>query len=210
MGMAFALFAGSAMTAQASHFDSMYKTSNANWDCWDGTASNGLYCRTDNGYLTFAIEPGMTTAGDNDVREVLRDQFGPTDLERHEQTGSDVEYSGSTETDIIYDWADPALPAGTFGITWCNDASSSTECDQEYISFDNMGGSEANPWKGVVCHETGHAVGLTHGHEAAPRQSQTDGDLGCMRTEGTVDQIISWTALGSHNATQINATYAAP
>jgi hypothetical protein len=31
-----------------------------------------------------------------------------------------------------------------------------------------------------------------------------------MRTEGTVEQLISWTDLGSHNVGQINDIYVKP
>ncbi|WP_327725802.1 hypothetical protein OG920_42350 [Streptomyces europaeiscabiei] len=206
MAMADALFVGSVLTAQAASFDSMHKADNTYWDCED----DGYCCRTDNGYPTFGIEAGMTTADDNDVREVLGDEYGPTDLERHEHTGSEMQYDGSSETDIIFDWNDPSLAAGVNGVTWCNDAASEYECDQHHISFDNMGGGSANPWKAVVCHETGHAVGLTHGGEAAPAQSHTDSDLGCMRTGGSAEQLISWTNLGSHNVGQINDVYVKP
>ncbi|MFB7419401.1 hypothetical protein ACFC1L_32890 [Streptomyces sp. NPDC056210] len=207
LAMAGALFASFTLSAQAADFDNMFKTDRTDWSC----ADDSYFCRTDNGYLTFAIEPGMTDAGDSDVREVLRDEYGPTDLERHEQTGSEVEYNGSTETDIIYDWEDPNLPAGVTGSTWCNDAASAYECDQHYISFDNMGGGSANPWKAVVCHETGHAVGLTHGYESSPFHFQDDPALGCMRTHAmTTDEQLSWTNLGSHNVGQINGTYTKP
>ncbi|BBC34139.1 hypothetical protein SGFS_054330 [Streptomyces graminofaciens] len=200
------LFTGTVFTAQAASFDNMFKTENADWDCSDGDAWDE-YCRTDNGYLTFAIEPGMTDTGDADVRASLREEYGPTDLEVHEHTGNEIEYDGSSETDIIFDYNDPSLPAGILGIAWCNDATSDYECDQHYVSFDN---SNSDPWKAVVCHETGHAVGLTHGHEAYPRQSQKDSDLGCMRTEGDEYDTPSWTDLGSHNVGEINDIYVKP
>lgn len=195
---------GASSAALGASYDNMYKTANASWDCTD---RSDLYCRTDNGYLTFGIEPGMTTAGDNDVRNSIHGEYGPTDLEVHEHVGSAIDYSGANETDIVYDWRDPALPAGTLGITWCDDATNGSECDQHYVSFDHMGGGSANPWMAAVCHETGHAVGLTHGHEASPRISQTDSSLGCMRTESlTVDERD----LGSHNVSQINGAYTKP
>ncbi|MEV0779941.1 hypothetical protein ACIBLA_25410 [Streptomyces sp. NPDC050433] len=201
--MVVAVFFGAALSVQAASFDNMFKTDNTDWNCHDGEPGESFHCRTDNGYLTFGIEPGMTSTGDSDVREAMRDEYGPTDLEVHEHRGSDIVYSGSSETDIIFDYNDPPLPSNVLGRTWCNDATSDYECDQHYISFDN---SNSDPWKATVCHEAGHAVGLTHGEYASPDQGNGISALGCVRTP----LQSGYRDLGSHNVGQINGAYAKP
>ena len=86
----------------------------------------------------------------------------------------------------------------TIGFTWCDDAVSARRCDQHYVRFrfDRINAE-------LACHETGHAVGLTHGHEAAPRESQTAAELGCMETPNSGRRPH----LGGHNKAEINATY---
>ncbi len=196
------VFSGAlAVGAQAADFDSIYRTANTYWGCVDGEPGD-YFCRTDNGLLTFVIEPGMTDKGDADVRAVLANEYGPTDLQRSEHTGSEVEYSGSTETDIVYDYEPGDLGPGVLGVTWCNDSTGGDECDQHYVLFEH-----SDPWQSTICHETGHAVGLTHGREASPRQDNGLSALGCMRAESFTSDMRD---LGSHNVGQINGTYAAP
>jgi len=67
-----------AAPALASGFDNMYQTANTDWDCFDGTRTNGLYCRTDNQALYIVREPGMTAKGDQDVVDVLHNEYSPT------------------------------------------------------------------------------------------------------------------------------------
>ncbi|EFL26574.1 hypothetical protein SSOG_06288 [Streptomyces himastatinicus ATCC 53653] len=65
------------------------------------------------------------------------------------------------------------------------------------------GGSETDVVMNTICHETGHAVGLSHGAQASPAVGQSDSRLGCMRNTRNAD----WRDLGSHNTATINATY---
>lgn len=175
--------------------DNMYKTSNANWDCWDGSYQNGLFCQTDNGSLTYGLTSGTSTQHAY-LRSMLEAQFEPTDLGVSEQ--DPVVYSGSSETDIVYQIG-ATLPPGAGGITWCDDAVSDTKCDQHYVRLasDRVHGNASTP-----CHETAHAVGLTHGGVAEPAVSDSDAGLACLRTPGTTDST-----LGTHNQGQINGTY---
>jgi hypothetical protein len=55
----------------------------------------------------------------------------------------------------------------------------------------------------LACHETGHAVGLTHGIDAAPVESNTASELGCMETPDSGTR----STLGSHNRSEINSVY---
>jgi len=109
-------------------------------------------------------------------------------------------YEGDAETDIVYEMGE--IDSGADGITWCNDAKNGTdECDQHYVRF-NVDGDL--PSRGVICHESGHAVGLTHGDDASPPIDDLEPDLGCMQTplfEGTDYE------LGTHNADLIDSTY---
>ena len=105
-------------------------------------------------------------------------------------------YSGSAETDIIYQANGSRIPSGAEGFTWCDNAASYFQCDQHYIAF-----RSSSPDPGLAYHQTGHAVGLTHGSNASPVLSNTDTRLGCM----TTPVLNRW--LGSNNAEGINATY---
>lgn len=71
------------------------------------------------------------------------------------------------------------------------------QCDQHYVAFD----VETVP-RILACHETGHAVGLTHGRDANPEVSSSASSLSCMQDPLGTDAYI-----GSHNAAQVNSTY---
>lgn len=78
----------------------------------------------------------------------------------------------------------------------CDDAVSAIACDQHYIGF-----KSDTPSKSLTCHETGHAVGLTHGLNAFPSFSQIDYQLGSMKTP------VNGEALGLMNVLTIHNTY---
>ncbi|GDY70125.1 hypothetical protein [Streptomyces avermitilis] len=181
-------------TAWSANFDNMFKTANANWDCRDGERDNGLFCRTDNAEMTIVREPGMTSQGDKDIVTTLRNEYSPTDLKVYIE--SEGVYNGDTETDIVYDYHE--YGGNIKGVTWCNDAVSDTKCDQHYVEFD-----DTDPTMNEICHETGHAVGLTHGAQASPPQDQRAAVLGCMRAYAN----SSYRDLGSHNTSMINGAY---
>ena len=168
-------------------FDSMFQTPSANYSCSD----SGSICRTDNSSLTAYAETSLTTSGRNMVSSVLNDEFGPTDFTiTIESSGT---YTGGSETDIIALY-DPNISPSYDGIAWCDDSISSTQCDQHYTAY-----RHDSPWYSIVCHESGHAVGLLHGGQANASQSDSNADLGCM---GTASGTLDW-----HNVDQINATY---
>lgn len=190
--VAIALIVGVSNTA-AHHFDSIYKTANASWNCFDGTLSHGNYCQTDDRTFSVHAESSISITGKNTILSVLSSEFNTTVL-------SVVwvlvpVYTGSNETDVIAQQSS-ALPPTVAGIAYCDDAVSSTRCDQHYVLF-----AVSSPSSRLVCHELGHAVGLTHGAQAAPAQPDNTADLGCMGTH------VSGTGLGGHNQTQINSTY---
>ncbi len=106
-------------------------------------------------------------------------------------------YTGSAETDIIY--RQGTLQGGLIGLTICDDAISSTQCDQEYVTF-----SMSTPFLTLICHESGHAVGLVHGDNASPAMGNQDSSLQCLRK--SIDSTMP-AALGLLNVGQINGTY---
>ena len=170
----------------AIQFDSIFQTPARSYSCSDG----GGICRTDNTALTAFAESSLSASGRAMVAAVLNDEFGPTDFTiTIESSGT---YSGSNETDIIAAH-DPNI-VGADGQAWCNDAVTSTQCDQHYTVY-----RHASPWYSIVCHENGHAVGLVHGDEADPWQDASDPELGCM---GTASGTLDW-----HNVEQINLAY---
>lgn len=174
-------------TADASHFDNMYKTTNANWNCSNG----GSFCQTDNSSYTWYPESSLSSFGYDTLQLVMAYEYDPTDLTAIQE--STPSYTGGSETDVIFQYG--YLPPEAAGMAWCDDAISSSVCDQHYAKFNTSGPSYA-----LACHETGHTVGLTHGADAYPSQSDYTWDLGCM---GTANQ----NSVGSHNQSQINSTY---
>ena len=177
--------------------DNMYKTSNANWNCWDGTMSNGLFCQTDNNAMSVYMQSSVSSGRKTTIRNMLDNQYNPTDL--NVSYPSSPSYTGGSETDIIYQVSTSGFSGTTIGQTWCDDAVSSTKCDQEYVRFRGTLQFDTE----LTCHETGHAVGLTHGADAGPKESNTASELGCMETPDSGGRP----GLGSHNKSEINATY---
>ncbi|GAA2690424.1 hypothetical protein GCM10010400_64480 [Streptomyces aculeolatus] len=182
--------------------DNMWPTANQGGICRDDPDGGDgvLSCQTDNEALyyymdssgTYELEsPDRTT-----VSNMLRDEYAPTDLARHYD--SNPQFSGTSETDIIYQEGSTNLPSSSDGVTWCNDAADNRRCDQQYIRIRGNG----NYTPGLSCHETGHAVGLTHGRQASPLLSNDDSRLGCLRTPTRFDAVLK-----ANNRENINATY---
>lgn len=88
-------------------------------------------------------------------------------------------FSGKGETDVIWQEGAFGLPDSVRGITWCNDPENGTrhKCDQAYIRIRGAGTFNNR----IAAHEGGHAFGLTHGAQAAPRQGQCARRMGIMR-----------------------------
>ncbi len=190
---AIAIFVASAATVWAA--DNLVPTQTYNPTCTAGGETGGVLCKTDDFYWSYFRQSTLEYGDQARVADVLRDEFGPTDLAVAEDTTP--EYSGADETDVIY--KESAVPGGNEGITWCNDPTSGYECDQHYVDMQ----PDVYTSRGLICHESGHAVGLTHGLQAYGVQSQTDPALGCMRTPTGSTQDN----LGSQQITNINASY---
>jgi len=189
-----AFWSGSA--AYAAVTDNLYPTANYAPNCIDGNINTpGItYCKTDNAALSVWVESSISVTSKNIITNILNGQFNPTDL--NVSFASTPVYTGGAETDIIYRLG--AVPSGAIAVAYCDDAIDTRLCDQHYVSF-----NDAFPIANVICHESGHAVGLTHGQNAAPRLANTDGRLACMRTPS----VGSITTLEANNEENINANY---
>jgi hypothetical protein len=157
-------------------------------------------CQTDNAAISVYMQSSVSTNMESRIRDALDNSFAAT-ASLSVSYPSTPDYSGASETDIIYQQG--TMPgSGIIGITWCNDDVDSAvyKCDQTYIRFTT---STTYEHRALTCHETGHAVGLTHGAQAYPVTSNTDPVLGCMRTPYDVDVYT----LGTNNVAEINATY---
>jgi len=175
--------------------DSMFKTANYNPDCKDGGMGD-TYCQTDNDFLRVFRESSLSSAWMNMVAFALVEFDRDTDL--RVKYDSAPTYSGSSETDII-DQVGSIPFEGLIGIAWCNDAVSTLRCDQHYVRLS----PNASVNYELVCHETGHAVGLTHPDDAHPRSAPDGIVYGCMRT---LVPLANET-LRQHNEFMINITY---
>ncbi|MCU1453478.1 MAG: hypothetical protein JWN46_1624 [Acidimicrobiales bacterium] len=173
-------------------YSNMYPTANARWRCHDPSAGALVFCRADHAALSVGFDRSI---GGRDAVTIVRalGQMRGTRLTVH---GERPVMSGPNRTDIVYQ-AGRLLPVQVLGMTWCARARSPRRCDQHIVRFQAGAITTA-----VACHETGHAVGLTHGHEAAPRISSSDPRLGCMRTPDSGDSLLR-----THNVDEINRTY---
>jgi hypothetical protein len=182
--------------AVATHVDSMRPTDNYSEDCMSGTLTgDNNYCQTDDYNVRVWRGRGLEPEGRTNIGEMLADEFRTTDLAI--TFVRDPVYTGPGETDIIYQQNTP--PNESDGFAWCNDALDDRRCDQHYNVF-----RSSTPSKGLACHESGHAVGLTHGVDAAPQRENDDPSFGCMQTPVPISNTGQ---LGTHNRASINATY---
>lgn len=166
----------------------MVPTRTRDRQCINSTSTSpGEVCRTDNSTMSIYTQSSVTGAYLTAVNTTLGVSFQPTDLSVS-ATSTPV-YSGSGETDVIYQVAQNI--GNLVGLTWCNDAVDGTAyaCDQQYVRFDPDHSGTEN----AACHETGHAVGLTHAEDAYPVLSETD-------------QRLDSVACG-HRRTKIGRTY---
>ncbi|MFK5635655.1 hypothetical protein [Ornithinimicrobium sp. LYQ103] len=181
--------------APMSHFDNLYPTANYSPSCGDGAAVN---CQADGTYHSFYIHSSVPSLFRTGLRAAFND-LGTTDIDTVELTWSDF---NQTYDDVyIY-----GLQLGNFtaGRAICRYAVNTRVCNAWRMELD----TEALPSgyefaKALTYHEGLHTVGMTHGGNAAPAQTDTDADLGCLRTP-----VVSGSRfIGNHNINQINAFY---
>lgn len=188
-----AAFATLVVAATARANDSMYKTSTYGPNC-----STSIYCQTDNSAVTYFRQSSLDASAKTNIATVLSQKYDPTDLTVREE--SPPSYTGGSETDIIYQVNPSAVPLFVDAVTWCDDPITVTQCDQHYVAFRTNSPPNGAINNAIACHETGHAIGLTHGTQAYPVMANTDPNLGCMA-------IPSPYTLPAHETNQINATY---
>lgn len=193
---------GAPIVVLANHVDSIYPTGSTTWICGDGQQGTipgtQLFCLSDHSYiLTYFVELSIDDAGWGTLVNTMNNQYNPTDLVTIDMEWSGgPSYTGADQTDIIYQRRTD-IPGTALGVTYCDAPLTFTRCDQQYVVL-----RSASPTSDVLCHETGHALGLTHGRQAFPTVLDSDPTLRCMRNPATGDAT-----LGSHNAALINENY---
>lgn len=178
--------------------DTIFPTLNTDWSCHDSNANETEYCKTDNRDVTVFIQSSIDwTPGGGawNIWSNLLDEYDPTDL--NIIWDGTPKYSGSGETDIIYQQSN-SVPSGLLGLAYCEDAQTSTKCDQHYVLF-----ATDTPGTDLACHESGHAVGLTHGANSWFSTSNSDTRLGCMRTP----IVTGSDSIGAIHRAHINREY---
>ncbi len=167
-------------------------------------------CRTDGGDITVYVgDLGSNMAWTTIF--ALEDSYKPTDAGGVVYV-STPKTTGPGETDIIYRYG--ALSGSTVGQYICDDDSiGSNRCDSSYITYDGgdlapipyQFSNYAEIFKSLACHETGHAIGLTHGNDADPNVSANRAELMCMRKP--LDPGSPIVSVGPWETHLINKTY---
>lgn len=203
LGAVTLLVVGISIPALAFSADPDNLTPTANYNhvyCQNQTlATASIVCQTDNGGVSVFMQSSVSAAMEPLIERALDNSFDPIPGISITYVSTPT-YSGSAETDIIYQQG--TLPSGVVGMYWCNDAvdSSQYRCDQGYVRFR---ASTTYERRSLACHETGHAFGLLHGANASPTTSNTSSKVGCMRTPFSESAYV----LGANNAGQIEETY---
>lgn len=187
-----------AVTAEGAGVDTLVPTLTWSPTCANQTQlTSSIVCQTDNETVVYYMQGSLTSGSKTSVRTTQNNSYDGTDLNVSE-TSSPV-YSGSGETDIVYQQGESGFTGTQIGIYWCDDAVDGEiyECDQGYVKV------RYTASRYLACHETGHAVGLVHGAQAYPSQSQQASIMGCMVTPANDAQMY----LGDTNVQNINGVY---
>lgn len=182
--------------AAAKDTDNLVKNLNTLADC-----STLSLCQTDNSELSAFMESSTPFSRRFLISQALSDFNNSTNLTV--QFPASPTYTGGSETDVVYRVSPAAVPVSDAAITLCDDPIDDLRCDQQYVNF----GANEFVTLSRSCHETGHAVGLTHGVDADPRLNNLDPRLGCMitPTESGVQPN-----LGYNSVDNINENYSKP
>jgi hypothetical protein len=93
--------------------------------------------------LSVYREGSLSSTGKANVRDTLDNSFDTTRLTV--SYPSTPAYSGSAETDIIYQANAARIPSGAEGFTWCDNAASYFQCDQHYVAFRSSSPAQTLP-----------------------------------------------------------------
>jgi hypothetical protein len=145
-------------------WDGIFHTAVTTYNCAsNGHAPTGTgpVCLTDDSTLTWYAQTTISGTAKGQIQTIMNSITYPhTDITVMEQPYPPT-YSGPDETDIIYVQSSQ-VPSSYDGLTMCDDAVNNDRCDQHYVYF-RLG----LPGLPVVCHETGHAIGLKHGYDSS-------------------------------------------
>lgn len=162
--------------------------------CSSSAPYTGPQCQTDNETLTVFRGSTLSAAASSNITTALNSWYDVTTLNVVYEVSQVT--TGTSQTDITYG-INGSVPPPSQGYTYCAAAVSGYKCNRQVIHFINN--TVIN--KGLACHETGHAVGMVHGQQNAPKLNDDDDRLQCMRTP-TFD-----VGNGDWNRHQINNTY---
>lgn len=158
--------------------------------------NDGL-CQTDNATRTWSTYPAVGTTGRQRINAFMSWADG-LDLTT---VGQPAVFTGTAETDAIYQVSPAQMPdSGSIGVTLCDDPVSQHKCDQHWIYF-----RYSDPSAALVCHESGHAIGLTHGTDSYPTFGDGDDLLACMQ-DPEFQRAANGT-FGPHNNEWVNYVY---
>lgn len=192
------LVLGAAVPAHAHHgVDNAYQNPGLD-DCRQGSPRQDV-CRADNATHTWFLSNGYSSSFLNAAVSSMND-WGTTDL----NTARDTSLS-YLETDVHF-WPDNTLTdTNTLANTDCLTAVNWLRCGayQVRVRPDVYQGGY-NLAKAVVCHETGHTIGLLHGNQSNPQVANQNLDLGCMRTQPLDGQMRF---IGEHNLWEADRMY---
>jgi hypothetical protein len=157
-------------------------------------------CRTDNTTLTYfrgtSLSSAARTRVDNMMNKVHSDTIFSVRMESPAVT------TGSSETDFIFKRDAARMPKeSTVGLALCDDPIENTvRCDQTYLYF-----RDADPSRPLICHESGHGVGLTRGEDSYDTISNGEDLLACMQDPQS--EAAGYPFWGGHNKKWIAYIY---
>lgn len=115
---------------------------------------------------------------------------------------SSCNWTGYQETDAV--WQNVNLTPGVSGVTPCQSWENGvvqSQCDQYYVKVDmaevRRGSHDERDESQTICHELGHANGLTHGGASED----------CMISTSEPPPALQWRRYGTHHRWHINGWY---
>jgi hypothetical protein len=175
-----------------------YRENSSGGPCLTDNASTGWWAEREIDWTTSASD----TSAETQINASMSRSYNGTDLNTYyDTTFTD---RGSGETDVVYRSRPADFDgANTVGYYFCDDPVSGGKCDQGYVNLRRTDWSPAY-MRAVVCHETGHAVGLLHPTDATPAKSRDDARFECMMNS----PVATHYGLGPDpNVANINSVY---